>query len=188
MIEWFNETLQAARDGGSNSASRFHDLFRLAGVWGSTLAFSGVLLMLAGCQPPQPHFDGSAIDVRFTGADSIAEIEGQFSAVIAHTHRYDKPSDGFSIYRVTNGPVEFAFVQVGNWPRGFGAFNLYCYERVAPSNWVLRGLAPVNGYFHTNDTSTTVSFASDGEYVMAIHRGDVVFTVTSGSKQNGLKP
>ena len=164
------------------------DLLRLGNVLPSVLAFAAAFLLLPGCQPPQPHFDGSAIDIRFTGADSIAEIEEQFSAVIAHTHRYDKPSDGFCIYKVTNGPVEFAFVQVGNGPRGVGAFNHYCYERVAPSNWVLRGLAPVNDYYHTNDTSTTVNFASDGEYVKAIHRGDVVFTVTSRSKQNGFKP
>jgi len=151
------------------------------------LVFAGASAMLVGCRPQQPHFDGSAIDVRFTGADSIAQISEQFSAVIAHTHRYDKPSDGFTIYQATNGPAEFAFVQVGNWPRGFGAFNLYCYERVASSNWVLRGLVPVNDYYHTNDTSEVVSFVNEGEYVKAFHRGDVVFTVTSRSKQSGPK-
>jgi hypothetical protein len=172
---------------GVAEAMKEPGLLRLLSIWRNVLASAGASFLLVGCQPPQPHFDGSAIDVRFTGADSIAEIREQFSAVIAHTHRYDKPSDGFCIYQVTNGPAEFAFIQVGNWPRGFGAFNLYCYERVASSNWVLRGLAPVNDYYHTNDTSMTVNFASEGEYVKAIHRGDVVFTVTCRGKQSGLK-
>ncbi len=148
-------------------------------TWVSVLAVAGGFLLLAACQQPQRPFDGSAIDVRFTDAYSIAEIRDQFSAVIAHTRRYAKPTDGFSIYQVTNGPAEFAFVQVGNWPLGFGAFNLYCYERVAPSNWVLRALAPVNDYYHTNDTSESVSFVNEGEYVKAVHRGDVVLTVTT---------
>jgi len=162
--------------------------FRPATVSKMGLALVGFTCLVAGCQHAPSHFDGSAIDIRFTGADSIAEIKKMFSAALAHG--YDDPSEGFSIYQVTNGNSEFAFVQAGNWPRGFGAFNLYCYERVRPNgqdSLVLRGLATVNDYFHTNDTSTTVNFVIDGEYVKAIHRGDVVFTVTSQSKQSGLQ-
>jgi hypothetical protein len=173
MLDEFGEAMKAPK------------LLRSVRFSEGVLASTGAFLLLAGCQAPQSHFDGSAIDIRFTGADSIAEMREQFFAVIAHTHRYKDPSDGFCIYQVTNGPSEFAFVQVGNWPRGFGAFNLYCYERVAPTNWVLRGLAPVNDYYHTNGTSQAVSFTNEGEYVKVIHRGDVVFTVTSRSKQSG---
>ena len=92
------------------------------------------------------------------------------------------------MYEVTNGSSRYAFVQAFNWPRGLDGFNLFCYEQAKPDRWLLRGLAPVNDYYHTNDYSTNVSFVCDGEYVKAIHRGVVVFAVTGDTNQQHSAP
>jgi hypothetical protein len=125
------------------------------------------------------------LDIRFTGGDSVADITNRFTAA----HHYGTPADAlFSVYQVTNGNSEFAFVQAANWPRGFVAFNLYCYERITPGNWILRALAPINDHYFTNDASWPVTFEADGAYVKAVHRGAVVLSVMSRTNSGSLHP
>ena len=145
------------------------------------LTGGAITFLPAGCQQRQPY-DGSFLDLRLTGANSVADIEDTFRAVSAR--KYEDPSKGFSVYQVTNGATPFILVQAFNWPRGLAAFNLFCYEQIKPDKWVLRGLAPVNEYYYTNGDSMTVSFVTEGEYVKAVYRGAVVFTATSQSKQS----
>ena len=158
--------------------THFHSIQPATGL----LALVAIAFLPLGCQQPQPY-DGSSLDVRLTEANSVAEIKDSFRAVIARKYKSEDPSKGFSVYEVTNGSSRYAFVQAFNWPRGLDGFNLFCYEQTKPDLWLLRGLAPVNDYYYTNDYSREVGFVCDGEYVKAIHRGVVVFAVTGDTSQ-----
>ena len=142
-------------------------------------------LALAGCKRHGYSSDGSFIDLRLTVANSQSEIERMFREVLAG--RYENPTNGLSIYQVSNGNSRYVFLQAFNYPRGLAVFSLYCYEQTAPDKWRLRSVVPVNEYYFTNDSTTTLRFDVEGENVNAIYRGLTVFTVT-GTKSNNNTP
>lgn len=142
-------------------------------------------LVLSGCKRHDYRSDGSFIDLRLTVANSPGEIERMFREVLAG--RYENPTNGLSIYQVSNSNSHFVFLQAFNYPRGLAVFSLYCYEQTAPDSWRLRSFVPVNEYYFTNDSTRTLRFDVEGENVSAIYRGLTVFTV-AGTKSNSNMP
>ena len=147
-----------------------------------TIAFGAIGLLIAtllvsGCKRHDYRSDGSFIDIRLTVANSPGEIEGMFREVLAG--RYEDPTKGLTLYRVSNSNSHFVFLQTFNYPRGLAVFSLYCYEQTEPSQWRLRAFVPVNDYYFTNDDTKTLRFDVEGQNVNTIYRGSTILTVAS---------
>jgi hypothetical protein len=150
---------------------------QLAAATGLLIAAS----VLSGCKEHEYRSDGSFIDLRLTMASSLGEIERMFREVLAG--RYENPTNGLSIYHVTNGYCQFMFVQAFNYPRGLAVFSLYCYQETKPGEWRLRAFVPVNEYYFTNDDTRSLRFDVEANNVNAIYRGSTVYTV-AGTKSS----
>lgn len=139
------------------------------------IGFVIATLVVSGCKQHEYNSDGSFIDLRLIGANSSDEIESKFRKVMAD--RYEDPTNGFSIYPISNRNSHFLFLQVYNYPRGLAVFSLYCYEQTKPAEWRLRVFVPVNECYFTNGSSKVLRFNVIDREVDVIYRGQTILTV-----------